>query len=45
MMFYSQDPQMCTPYDLTEVPCDIKADANKCIWKNGDQCCSKVDCK
>ncbi|KAK4240377.1 hypothetical protein C8A03DRAFT_13276 [Achaetomium macrosporum] len=44
MTFYSQDPQMCTPFDLTEVPCDIRADSNNCIWKNGDQCCNKVDC-
>ncbi|KAH1271231.1 hypothetical protein KXX33_001053 [Aspergillus fumigatus] len=44
MTFYSQDPQMCVPFELTEVPCDIKANVNNCIWKNGDQCCNKVDC-
>ncbi|EAW11008.1 cysteine-rich secreted protein [Aspergillus clavatus NRRL 1] len=44
MTFYSQDPQMCVPFDLTEVPCDIRDNANNCIWKNGDQCCNKVDC-
>ncbi|KAN0079153.1 hypothetical protein V8E54_005666 [Elaphomyces granulatus] len=44
MTFYSQDPQMCVPFNLTEVPCDIKATSNNCIWKNGDQCCNKVDC-
>ncbi|QUC20714.1 uncharacterized protein UV8b_04955 [Ustilaginoidea virens] len=44
MTFYSLDPQMCVAFDFTEVPCDIKNDANSCIWKNGDQCCNKVDC-
>ncbi|KAI3319797.1 cysteine-rich secreted protein [Xylariaceae sp. AK1471] len=44
MTFYAQDPQMCVEYEFTEVPCDIKSDANNCIWKNGDQCCNKVDC-
>lgn len=44
MTFYSLDPQMCVPFELTEVPCDIKADKNNCIWKNGNQCCNKVDC-
>ncbi|KAF7591936.1 hypothetical protein BBP40_000844 [Aspergillus hancockii] len=43
--FFSQDPQMCTPFELTEIPCDIKAQANNCIWKSGkNQCCGKVDC-
>ncbi|KAL2172343.1 hypothetical protein VTG60DRAFT_6182 [Thermothelomyces hinnuleus] len=44
LTFYTQDPQMCVPFELTEVPCDIKSDANNCIWTNGDQCCDKVDC-
>jgi hypothetical protein len=44
MTFYPQDPQMCVPFNLTEVPCNIKAISNNCIWKNGDQCCNKVDC-
>ncbi|GES59422.1 cystein rich protein [Aspergillus terreus] len=43
--FYSEDPQMCVPYELTEVPCDIKDDKNNCIWTNGaDQCCDKMHC-
>ncbi|KAE8352089.1 hypothetical protein BDV28DRAFT_8258 [Aspergillus coremiiformis] len=43
--FFSQDPQMCTVFDLTEIPCDIKSPANNCIWKSGkNQCCDKVDC-
>jgi hypothetical protein len=44
MTFYSQDPQMCVAFEFTEVPCDLKLDANNCIWKNGDQCCNRVDC-
>ncbi|KAI1437653.1 cystein rich protein [Xylaria sp. CBS 124048] len=44
MTFYPQDPQMCVAFELTEVPCDIKADTNNCIWNNGEQCCNKVDC-
>ncbi|RJE26902.1 Cysteine-rich secreted protein [Aspergillus sclerotialis] len=42
--FWSKDPQMCVPFELTEVPCDIKSDKNNCIWTNGDQCCDKVHC-
>lgn len=43
--FYSKDPQMCMPFDLMEVPCDVKADKNNCIWTNGeDQCCDKMHC-
>lgn len=44
LTFYPQDPQMCIPFELTEVPCDIKSDANNCLWTGGDQCCNKVDC-
>ncbi|KAI8946171.1 cystein rich protein [Xylaria longipes] len=44
MTFYTQDPQMCVEFEFTEVPCDLKSDANNCIWKGGDQCCNKVDC-
>ncbi|KAM4060479.1 hypothetical protein HRG_001962 [Hirsutella rhossiliensis] len=42
LTFYSQDPQMCFPWDLTEVPCDTKAITNNCIWKSGkEQCCEQ----
>ena len=34
----------CLEFELLEVPCDIRADENNCIWKNGDQCCDKIDC-
>jgi hypothetical protein len=44
LTFYTKDPQMCVPFDLMEVPCDIKANKNNCIWKNGNQCCNKIDC-
>ncbi|KAI0444140.1 cystein rich protein [Xylaria telfairii] len=44
LTFYTQDPQMCVEFEFTEVPCDLKSDANNCIWKSGDQCCNKVDC-
>ncbi|PHH93041.1 hypothetical protein CDD83_1743 [Cordyceps sp. RAO-2017] len=45
LTFYSQDPQMCFPFVLTEVPCDIKEVTNNCIWRSGkDQCCDKMDC-
>ncbi|KAE8138965.1 hypothetical protein BDV38DRAFT_281525 [Aspergillus pseudotamarii] len=44
MTFYTRDPQMCVPFEITEVPCDVHADQNNCLWKNGDQCCNKVDC-
>lgn len=43
--FYTQDPQMCVPFELTEVPCDVKDDKNNCVWANGeDQCCDKMKC-
>ncbi|KAI1426123.1 cystein rich protein [Xylaria sp. FL1777] len=44
LTFYTQDPQMCVEFEFTEVPCDLKSDANNCIWKSGDQCCNKIDC-
>ncbi|KAI1364157.1 cystein rich protein [Xylaria arbuscula] len=44
LTFYTQDPQMCVEYEFMEVPCDLKSDANNCIWKSGDQCCNKIDC-
>ncbi|KXG52945.1 uncharacterized protein PGRI_082000 [Penicillium griseofulvum] len=34
----------CIEFELMEVPCDIRDDANNCIWKNGDQCCNRIDC-
>ncbi|RWA06697.1 hypothetical protein EKO27_g8421 [Xylaria grammica] len=45
LTFYTQDPQMCVEFEFTEVPCDIHSKANNCIWKSGNQCCNKVDCK
>ncbi|CEJ59989.1 hypothetical protein PMG11_08586 [Penicillium brasilianum] len=35
----------CIEFELLEVPCDLRDDANNCIWKNGDQCCDKIDCR
>lgn len=35
----------CIEFELLEVPCDIRANENNCIWKNGkNQCCGKIDC-
>ncbi|GKZ28428.1 hypothetical protein AbraIFM66950_007096 [Aspergillus brasiliensis] len=47
MTFYQNDKQACIPFEFTEVPCDVKAQENNCIWKNNeDQCCGgAVDCK
>ncbi|PVI00594.1 hypothetical protein DM02DRAFT_526758 [Periconia macrospinosa] len=43
--FVTYDKQPCIPIDVLEVPCDIHARENNCIWKHGsDQCCDKVDC-
>ncbi|KAF9889889.1 hypothetical protein FE257_006761 [Aspergillus nanangensis] len=40
LTFFSKDPQMCVPFELLEVPCNIKDNANNCIWKNPkNQCC------
>ncbi|KJZ80452.1 hypothetical protein HIM_00302 [Hirsutella minnesotensis 3608] len=45
LTFLTQDTQSCVPFELVEVPCDIKSTSNNCIWKKGrDQCCDKVDC-
>lgn len=46
LTFFSGDPQMCVPFELTEVPCDIKAAENNCIWRSQkNECCGgKVDC-
>lgn len=47
LTFFQNDKQACVPFDFTEVPCDVKAEANNCIWKtNEDQCCGgAVDCE
>ncbi|KAL4898254.1 hypothetical protein BDV59DRAFT_197188 [Aspergillus ambiguus] len=48
LTFFSQDPQMCVPFELTEVPCDVKAAVNSCIWGKGgqqsQQRCAKGSC-
>lgn len=46
LTFFSQDPQMCVPYELTEVPCDVKAASNSCVWGRGREqhCPAKVTC-
>ncbi|TAQ86874.1 hypothetical protein B7494_g4793 [Chlorociboria aeruginascens] len=39
--FTTQDDQSCIPVTLLEVPCDIRAPANNCIWDTKtDQCSS-----
>jgi len=44
--FTTHDKQSCIPIDILEVPCDIHAKENNCIWTNGaDQCCDKVNCR
>ncbi|KAH8424285.1 cysteine-rich secreted protein [Aspergillus melleus] len=47
LTFFENDKQACVPFDFTEVPCDVKAEENNCIWKSSeDQCCGGVvDCK
>ncbi|KAL9098338.1 MAG: hypothetical protein Q9163_005989, partial [Psora crenata] len=42
--FTTLDKQSCVQMELMEAPCDKNAKENNCIWKNGDQCCNKVDC-
>lgn len=42
--FTTLDKESCTPIELMEVPCDSHAKENNCTWKEGDQCCNKVDC-
>ncbi|KAL4910216.1 hypothetical protein BDW74DRAFT_144668 [Aspergillus multicolor] len=43
---YRQDPNMCVPFELVEVPCNPKDVSNNCFWKTlKDRCCGgKVDC-
>jgi hypothetical protein len=37
--------EACLEFDVTEVPCNIRDDANNCLWNSGkNQCCGKVDC-
>ncbi|SCV58783.1 related to cysteine-rich secreted protein [Fusarium fujikuroi] len=44
--FYNGDfVEACVEFELIEVPCDIRSDANNCMWtSNPDQCCGKVAC-
>lgn len=42
---YQGDDQLCVPFELTEVPCDIHSDDNNCVWRNGkQQCCGSYGC-
>ncbi|KAI1166441.1 cystein rich protein [Nemania serpens] len=43
LTFYTLDPEKCVEFEIIEVPCDSRSDANNCLWKSG-QCCDKVDC-
>jgi hypothetical protein len=40
LTMYSQDPNMCVPFKLIEVPCAPKALENNCIWTNPDEQCA-----
>jgi hypothetical protein len=40
LTMYSQDPNMCVPFKLIEVPSDPKALENNCIWTNPDEQCA-----
>ena len=43
--FTTADDQSCIPLTLLEVPCDIRAAANNCIWDNKvDQCADYREC-
>ncbi|KAJ6148448.1 hypothetical protein N7497_010430 [Penicillium chrysogenum] len=43
--FDNKATDSCIEFELLEVPCDIRADKNNCIWKNSkNQCCGKIDC-
>ncbi|KAJ5104439.1 hypothetical protein NUU61_001786 [Penicillium alfredii] len=45
LSFYDGDDQMCVPFELKEVPCDIHSDQNNCVWRNGEkQCCGNYGC-
>ncbi|GLI78199.1 hypothetical protein PoHVEF18_006506 [Penicillium ochrochloron] len=42
---YAEATEACLEFDVTEVPCNIRDDANNCLWNSGkNQCCGKVDC-
>ncbi|KAJ5800212.1 uncharacterized protein N7518_002280 [Penicillium psychrosexuale] len=38
LSFNSRAPDACIEFELTEVPCNIRDDANNCIWGNGERC-------
>lgn len=40
------NPDACIEFELLEVPCDIRADKNNCIWKSSkNPCCGgAIDC-
>lgn len=43
--FTTMDDQSCIPMSLLEVPCDIRAGANNCIWDTkADQCAEYRSC-
>jgi hypothetical protein len=42
MSFVANNPTSCMELELEEVPCDLKSDANNCMWDCGD--CGKTGC-
>lgn len=43
--FYGKTTEACVEFELIEVPCKVRSDANNCVWRNGrDQCCDKIKC-
>ncbi|PHH90577.1 hypothetical protein CDD83_3264 [Cordyceps sp. RAO-2017] len=45
MTFYTAATEACVEFELIEVPCKIRDDANSCLWRSGpDPCCGRVDC-
>ncbi|KEY67603.1 hypothetical protein S7711_11233 [Stachybotrys chartarum IBT 7711] len=43
--FYTNRPDACIEYELIEVPCNNKDDANNCAWKgSSNPCCGRLDC-
>lgn len=45
LSFWPEDKQSCIPITITEIPCDIRATDNNCLWDSaGNQCCSPDNC-
>lgn len=38
MSFYANNPDLCIPITVQEIPCDVRDNSNNCLWAPGKNC-------